>query len=579
MAKGKAEAKIGPVLDIGVELFGGVLKASVIAEAGAKATAEIETGVDDFLDNADSKHACGLCVSGKAEWYATASVGLSYAITNSFKGTLAKVTILDVTNPIYFLPGVPGKFFVSVINSEESPFGGEIKFGGGSCTNKTYRTEIQVLDEDEQQITGAQVSVVKQGHSSGRSGSSPYVDYLYEGVYEASASINGTSVSKTFVVSDNRQIVSLSILSADSTLEGIIVNADDHNNVIEGATIKVSKDDVVVASAESDSEGKFSILVPDGSFKVDISKDGYLPFSSMEIVYEGENHFMGLVELTEGTGMGGFRGVIRDATNNHPLSDVTLKLYKGWNSTEEADTAIRTLTTNDNGEFRLDTITVLGKIIGLPSGNYTLTASKDGYSDTSYNIVIYPGTTDENPPINETMSPFMDDGYYRIILTWGSSPSDLDSHLVANVITGSSIHVYYSHKNPSPYYANLDTDDTSSYGPETITITNFEGLSNIRYAVHDYTNRGSSSSTAMSYSGATVRIFKGNHRLRTFEVPVGYDGTEWDVFTLDSDGRIMTINSMKYTDSPGNVLGNGSDVSAISAWEPLKDYEIFKGIK
>ncbi len=232
------------------------------------------------------------------------------------------------------------------------------------------------------------------------------------------------------------------------------------------------------------------------------------------------------------------------------------------------------MTTNNNGEFRYDTITLFGKVSGLPSGNYTLSASKDGYSDTSYNIVIYPGTTDENPTINETMSPSMSEGYYRIVLTWGSTPEDLDSHLVANTDTGSGIHVYYHDDAPYPYYANLDRDDTDSYGPETITITNFEGLSNIRYAIHDYTNRDASFSTAMSYSDATVRLFKGNQLLRTFQVPTGYDGTEWDVFSLDSNGRISTINSMTYTDEPASVLGGGSTLRKASEPAPLKDYEI-----
>lgn len=573
-AEGKAEVKIGPRIDIGVKLLGGVLSAGVTAEAGAKFTATVQAGFDDLTNTVDSKHACGRCVSGKAEWYATAAIKCSYKITDRLKGDIAKLTILDFSTPIYFRPGVPGEFFVSVINEADSPFGGAITFGGGSCTNKRYRTELQVQDEDGQQINGAQVSVVKQGQTSGHTGTSPHVIYLYEGTYKASANVDGTNVSKTFVVSKSRQTVVLTLLSADSVLEGSIVDADDDSIVIGGASVKVSKDGVVVASATSDGNGGFSLPVPDGSLKVEISKDGYLPFTSVETVYEGENHPMGLIRLTPGSGMGGFRGVIRDATDNEPLSGVTLNLYKDWNSTTEANTAIRTLTTNSSGAFRCETMTVFGKVLGLPSGNYTLTASKEGYSDTSYNIVIYPGTTDENPEINETMSPTMNEGFYRIILTWGQTPRDLDSHLVADTDTGSGIHVYYSNKNPYPNYADLDVDDTTSYGPETVTISNFEGLSGIRYAVHDYTNRSSSSSTQMSYSGATVRIFKGNKLLRTFNVPTGYGGTEWDVFSMDTNGRITTINSMTYTRQPTSVLGHGRAAGMEDEPEELKDYEL-----
>lgn len=561
MAKGKAEAKIGPIIDIGVEVLGGVLSGGVVAEAGAKLTAEAEIGADDILNNAESKHACGLCVSGRADWYASASVKCSYKITNSFKGDIVNIQILDITAPIKF-NAIPGKFFFSIINSSDSPFGGFPKFGGGDCTNKTYRTEFRVQDQNGQDLDNINVSVIKQGQNSAKSGKTPYVTYLYDGTYKASATINNATVSKTFAVNGNKQIVVLSADTIDTVLEGVVVDADN-NAALSGVSIKISKGDVVIASADTDSNGKFKVSVPSGSLTVEFSKDNYLPFVSTETIHEGDaNHSMGQIELTPGTGMGGFHGVIRDAVTNEPLSGVTLNLYNGWNNPAESNTAIRTLKTNSSGEFRFETVSILGNIVGLASGNYTLTASKEGYSDTSYNIVIYPGSTDENPAINETMSPEMNDGFYRIVLTWGMDPEDLDSHLVAQTSNNDGIHVFYHDKNPYPYYANLDVDDTDSEGPETITITNFDGLSNIRYAVHDYTNREKTSSDWLSNSGAIVRLYKGNQLLRTFNVPTGYNGTEWDVFSLDSNGRITSINTMTYNSSPSYVLGGANTANA-----------------
>lgn len=575
MAKGKAEAKIGPILDIGVEVLGGVLSGGVIAEAGAKLTAEAEIGADDVLNNADSKHACGLCISGNAEWYFSAFVKCSYKITEHFKGDIVKIQILDITSPIFF-NAVPSKFFFSVINSADSAFGGVPTFKGGDCTNKTYRTELKVQNSSGQDIDGVNVSVVKQGANSGKSGTAPFVTYLYDGTYKASATIDGTNVSKTFVVNGSKQTVALTAESADTVLEGTVVDATDRNTAISGVSVKVSKGDVVIASAETDSNGKFSVTVPNGSLTIEFSKENYITFVSTETIHEGDTtHSMGQVELTPGSGMGGFHGVIRDAVTNEVLSDVTLNLYSGWNNPAESNTAIRTLKTNANGEFSYDTVTVFGKVIGLTAGNYTLTASKEGYTDTSYNIVIYPGETYDSPAINETMSPEMNDGFYRIVLTWGETPRDLDSHLVAETDEYGDYHVYYNNKNPYPPYANLDVDDVTSYGPETITITNFEGLSNIRYAVHDYTNRNSSSSNGLSNSGAVVRLYKGSSLLRTFNVPSGYDGTEWDVFSLDADGKINSINTMKYNSNPGSVLSN-SRIRSIEN-TPFKAYEISEG--
>lgn len=171
------------------------------------------------------------------------------------------------------------------------------------------------------------------------------------------------------------------------------------------------------------------------------------------------------------------------------------------------------------------------------------------------------------------LTPLMNEGQYRIVLSWGETPSDLDSHLTANLSDSSQYHVYYSQKNPSPEYANLDVDDTSSYGPETVTITNFDSLYNKKYAVHDYTNRSSESSTALSNSGATVSVYKGEQVLRTFYVPTNIGGTEWDVFAFDANGNIVPINSMKYCYSPSDVLASSTSAQATTMEAPLKDYE------
>lgn len=555
MAKGKAEVKFGPIIDIGVELLSGVLSGGVVAGAGAKFTAEAEIGADDLLNNTDYKHACGLCILGAAEWYASAEVKCSYKFTSGIKGDIVKAKILDFSTPIVF-NGIPSKFFISVINSTDSPFGGHIKLGGGDCTNKAYRTEFKVQDSSGHNIDGICVSVVKQGQSESKTGTAPYVVYLYDGIYMVSAKIDGTDVSKTIAVNGDRQTIVLSKESSDAVLEGTVVDANGRGNVLADVIVRISMGDVIIESTKTDSNGKFCAIVPSGSLTVEFFKENYLPFRSTETVHDGDTiHSMGQVELTRGSGMGGLHGVIRDAVTSDPIADVTLNLYEGWNNQAESNTAIITLKTDSNGEFRCDTKVLAGHIIGLPSGNYTLTATKAGYADTSYNIIVYPGATDASPSINETMSPEMNDGFYRIVLTWGTDPRDLDSHLVAETIYGGKIHVYYGDKNPSPYYANLDVDDTDSEGPETITITNFAELKDIKYAVHDFTNRAENSSDSLSNSNAVVRIYKGNHLLRTFNVPVGYDGTEWDVFTLKTDGTIISNNKMTYTEDVKAVLG------------------------
>ena len=57
-------------------------------------------------------------------------------------------------------------------------------------------------------------------------------------------------------------------------------------------------------------------------------------------------------------------------------------------------------------------------------------------------------------------------GQLRIVLTWGATPRDMDSHLD----TPSGCHLYYGRKQCPSGEASLDTDVTDSYGPETINI-------------------------------------------------------------------------------------------------------------
>ena len=144
-----------------------------------------------------------------------------------------------------------------------------------------------------------------------------------------------------------------------------------------------------------------------------------------------------------------------------------------------------------------------------------------------------------------TISPFLQDGEIRIVLTWGRNPRDLDSHLTVPLSGGGSSHLAYY--NMSVYdngvlVAFLDVDDVDSYGPETITIYHSPPGGVFTYFVHDFTNRDRASSTALANSGANVKVYFGNNSMREFNVPPGIVGDTWYVFTL-IDGEITSISS------------------------------------
>jgi len=176
----------------------------------------------------------------------------------------------------------------------------------------------------------------------------------------------------------------------------------------------------------------------------------------------------------------------------------------------------------------------------LPTQTANLSFYKNGYIEAaSENVSVQLNkTVVENAVLSETL----EEDQYRVVLTWGSSPSDLDSHL-----EGPGYHVYYSSKTGKD--AELDVDDTSSYGPETITFKTEDDKTYIYY-VHDYSNKGNVSSTALANSDAVVRIFNGNKMLNELRVP-GEAGVYWNVFSI-RNGQISYGNTVGAS-SPGST--------------------------
>ena len=196
------------------------------------------------------------------------------------------------------------------------------------------------------------------------------------------------------------------------------------------------------------------------------------------------------------------------------------------------------LTTDGLGRYEID----------LAEGFYFYEASADGFIDAHGMLNVSPGGVNGQDIV---LSPSLAGAVARIVLQWGEYPSDLDSHLVGPLPGGSRFHVYYSHEY-EPDVAELDVDDTSSYGPETITLLNIiPGV--YRYCVHDYSNRGSSTSAELSQSGATVKVFLDNGQEHTFNVP-NAPGTVWNVFEIDgATGALTPLNTMDFENNPGQV--------------------------
>jgi hypothetical protein len=197
-------------------------------------------------------------------------------------------------------------------------------------------------------------------------------------------------------------------------------------------------------------------------------------------------------------------------------------------------------TTLSDGTFSIDCV---------PVGSRTLETSAAGFTTRTDTIPIVNGETTAVSialvPITSCTSG--ERGPITVVLTWGQTPRDLDSHLSGpDVVHGGRFHVAYYNLNPVEY-ASLDVDDTTSFGPETVTLT-VSSLADetfvpgeYRYWVHDFTDRLGTSQFMVS--NAVVTVTQCNTQLAQYSVANATGNsslTLWRVFnfTLTADGTV-----------------------------------------
>lgn len=541
--RGNLEGGFGITPEIGVEFLDGVLKASLEAFAGVKFEAE---AVVPVFHGGDTRHACNLCIEGELFGEISVEAGLSFHLSKKLSGKPLSGTLLEAKISLF-------EFYSSLINPKTSMFKGKVKFGKGSCPNQDYKVSVVAKNEDGTEanvnvaIYDKYTNTLLQKLDSGNS------LYLFEGNYVAKATVEGNSCEKSFSVVDGPKSVTLKADASDGKINGNVIDAQN-SNAIADAVINVYEYTTNVATTKSDSSGKYVVSLPEGTYKVEISAENYVSAVQYVTIRDGENKYMDSMLMAKKDNksiMGGVYGTIKDAITGMTVSGVTVTVSHSFDNSDVTNTYVKRVTTNTQGVYDCKKWSVFGVDFGLEAGNYTVTISKEGYISTSFNVTIVGGT---NMEFNSTITPVGAENVYKIVLTWGARPSDLDSHF-NGVVAGSRDHVYYSRKNGTG--AELDTDDTSSYGPETITIPNvqmYEGK--IYYSVHDYSNRGSSASTALSSSTATVKVFKGGELLETFYVPTGIAGTVWNVFYIDEAKNIVPVNSFGNVYDPSSVYGS-----------------------
>lgn len=317
---------------------------------------------------------------------------------------------------------------------------------------------------------------------------------------------------------------------------------------LDNATVTLSSDNYPLYSTATGADGYYEIKVPtiDEDYKLEFAKASYksevlyqVDTDTKETTFSQENIYLANEDTGKYMCTLNFYDALNKADNNidmKPLYGVYIEIRSGANN-KAGDTIYEGYA--DDSYLSLE----------LPVGMYTVSISADNYINSYYSLFVS-GETDNNLSIYVT--PQLGDDEYRIILTWNDTPYDLDSHLFAPVddISTEDYHICYYHMQDKDGNTVLDVDDTNSFGPETVTIHHIK-RGQYKYYVADYTNcsRNIETSTDMSNSMATVRVYGSDGLINTFYVPVNKAGVIWEVFEI-RDGNIIPIQ--RYYDSIGN---------------------------
>lgn len=224
-------------------------------------------------------------------------------------------------------------------------------------------------------------------------------------------------------------------------------------------------------------------------------------------------------------------GRVLNAVDGEPLAEAKVLASDYLNDSSY-------VTTDETGFFYFD----------AEIGEYKINVSKEGFIGNTATMRM---GADETPrEMIFALSPEIKE--FRIVVTWGSRPRDLDAHLSGPKPEGGDFHIWYRNKILIGGRDFLDRDDTDKYGPETITIYK-PAVGNYYYSVYDYSNRKKKRSKRLSRSNAVVNVYGQNKLLATFEVPEDMKGNCWHVFKIDETHEIIPINMIDFVKDENDI--------------------------
>lgn len=318
---------------------------------------------------------------------------------------------------------------------------------------------------------------------------------------------------------------------------------------VQGASVVMTSGATAACTTTTAADGRFSCDVAAGVYTVTVNAPGYAPVSASVTVGESG----GTVTIPALVGLGSINATLVNGLTGDAIPGADVECRRRLDNATFGGVEFTGTSQNDG----------LLALTGVFTGDARCVVD-DGGTTIPMNITIgvtTTGTVVATPPPAA--------GSFRVVLTWGEEPSDLDSHLTGPIAGGSDrFHVYYSDDSYEGH--NLDVDDVTSFGPETITIVPAGVNGMYRYSVHNYSEQGTGGASdpteGIAASGAEVRLYDANGLIRTYAAPPataangGLDADTWRVFELTVNGSNVSISGAEpaglgyvQADGPGDI--------------------------
>ena len=298
---------------------------------------------------------------------------------------------------------------------------------------------------------------------------------------------------------------------------------------VDARSGKNNQTGTIVASTKTDSSGVATLNLKKGDYTICISKKDFKTYYANYSVSSSKTATANVTPVK--TNQFTVSGTVKDAATGKAVSNAQVDARSGKNN--RTGTIVASTKTDNNGAYALN----------LPKGDYTLQITKKNFVGYFVNVALT-GNKTVSTPITQTLA----DSKYRIVLSWGSAPKDLDLHVTGPTNGTTRFHTYWSKRK---YTLNgfvlslLDVDSKKGYGPETNTLDLSKGKNGIYHIyVHDYSDRSSGNTNALATSGAKIDIYSGSKLLATYSVPNVY-GTVWQVCDI-VNGTLNPINRVSY---------------------------------